>query len=253
MLKLIQKQLKNKTRAVYISTPGTSFLNIYQKVIEAIIREDYSSLQKTLPPHISNTVQSIPEEHSKYAHFWLKGNKLSYKIRNKLGIGSNLNPYEAIEILSNYLKNTDTVHAILLDEFEAILDLPTLPRQKYISQIRQLIDSATVNLCLIIATTPAGWTEVVEKHYALARRLAGTVLYLQSLNLEQAIELVNLYLGNTERKIFTKEAIREILQASQGNIGEFLRLAAITVDYAADRNAEKIDANLAKEALGDQL
>jgi len=256
ILKFLLKTLRKDRRfhVVYLQTPGTNFLTLYGRIIDSFIQDNFARFLEFLPSYISEKVKPILNSESQvFVYSWLRGEKVSSKMRNKLGLGSNLSEYDAISILSSLISQLDKVCVVLVDEFEAIVDSSINVRQRYLSHIRQLIDQAYKNLSLIIAVTPAGWTEIVENHFALARRLSGSVIFLESLTLKQAYELVDLYIqdhASKPKRIFSREVIKEAYVISQGNIGEFLKLMAVLVDYAAKKKARKINLDLAKEVLG---
>jgi len=239
--------------SVYIPTPSDNFFTIYSNIVKSIPLKEIIAASDSLPPDIARKIKMLENsDYSEYILSWLYGEKISSNIRYKLSLGRNLDEYMAIAILGSILKVIDKTLVILLDELEHLVEIPIQVRQRYASLLRYMIDSIPRKFCIIASATPAGWNEILENYIALARRLSGTVIYLHNISLKHAYELVDVYLakyGIAHDDLFCEKAIKEAYIASQGNIGDFLKIMAAAVEYATEKGIDKVDAEIVKEVL----
>lgn len=217
---------------IYIASPGKTFMDFYETVIEKLLlsnanfKETLLKAAKSLGLLYSN--ETFKKEYY-YLELWLLGGKLELSIRRKLGLLRNLSELDALKILSRSIVLCKRTLLILLDEFETILELDKFKRLSYMNALRRLIDETSKNLFLLVASTPAGWEEVVTTNIALSRRLSAMTIYLRSLSKEEMTEFLSLYFPEIE-KLFPREVLNKIHEYTNGNPGEVLRLSSMIYD-----------------------
>lgn len=243
-------QKSSSVLPIYIASPGKSFMDLYEAVIERLLSLDTDFREAILETAKSigllHLVSELPSEERHYLDLWLLGCRLESYIRKKLGLLRNLNELDALELLSKSITSSKKTLLILLDEFETVLELGKLKRLSYMNALRRLIDSSPRNLFLLVASTPAGWEEIVTTNMALSRRLSAMVIYLRSLSREEIVPFLNLYFPEVER-LFPKDVLDMIHEQTSGNPGEVLRLSSMIYDEVylkegeiSPKKAEKI-------------
>jgi len=161
---------------------------------------------------------------------------------------------------------------LLLDEFESIEMLPPPKRQALLNSIRHLIDLNPTGLSLIIACTPETWANIIKEYHAFSERIFKQVTlrplneqnidqfikeYLRNYRsihkeaLAQMLEKKKIYVEDPELYPFTNEALKAILQASQGNMRRTLSLCNIAIDTGSSASYSLINADALKNSLTD--
>lgn len=226
---------------IYIASPGKSFMDLYEAVIEKLFflnidfRETLVEAAKSIG--LLRLVNESLSEERYYLDLWILGCRLESSIRRKLGLSRNLNELDALELFSKSISSSKKTLLLLLDEFETILELGKLKRLSYMNALRRLVDSSPRNLFLLVASTPAGWEEIVATNMALSRRLSAMVIYLRSLSREEIVPFLNLYFPGVER-LFPKDVLDMIHEQTSGNPGEVLRLSSMIYDEVYLREGE---------------
>jgi len=277
-----QKKICGDSRALvcYIPQPGSSLLDVHRQTLTELGFEVISSLGK----HIDNKQMFDSEvyrvirllnqstEEKLAAWRWLTGERLDISLRNKIGVSKNLDDESALLVLKQILhllqEDGYRLLCLLIDELETVNELILMKRQKLFNGLRHLIDNAPRNLSLIFGCTPAGWDEILENAYALARRLSRNIVYLERLNPEKIAQVVSRYIqpyrirttelrtlilknNPSSRELaqqlelfpFKPSVLPEMFRLSRGNIGELLKYCNIAVDRGLHKGFDYIDAN----------
>jgi len=247
-----------RTLAIYVDNPGTDFFTIYKKTLEEIGIDTLITVGLKQVKEALRLMSINPE----LGYSWLLGEKLTYKERNKFNVRKNLDQEEAINILAETLKHIFTkygrITVLLIDELETILDLNIIRKQRYLSSLRKFIDKTQYGLFMVIACTPAGWDTIVSNHPSLVRRVSRTI-YLENATFSEMKLIVKEYLrrylisDNDEEDIIADDVLKQVLEVTDGNIGETLRLLSIIVDEAAFEGLSEINVEFVKRVLSENV
>jgi hypothetical protein len=220
-------------------------------------------------------LQLTMEETGLLAWRWLSGDPTYSEQRRELGLVTPIDTDErAVQMfmcLRGILKTLGyKLVCLLLDEFESIEMLIPPKKQALLNSVRHLIDLNPSGLSLIIACTPETWTNIVREYHAFSERIFKEVT-LKPLTAQNISEFIKEYLRTCrsihnevlvrileKKKIyaedpdlypFTNEALKMILQASQGNIRRTLSLCNITIDTCASASYALINEDALKKSL----
>jgi hypothetical protein len=251
--------IKNKfsnALPVYVPSPGSSILTVHKALIEALGPIKLASLAGDSDHSLDRILKLLNnEEYSGIVYTWLSGEAVEGKYRYKLGLGTKLDAFSSVillsELISRFYEKEKGLCALFLDEIESILGLPVVKRDLYFASLRKLFDLAPRGLLVVLSATPAGWDAILSDAYALARRVSRNVIFLKPLTLEQARELLRLYLSSAGGKhdIFTDDAIEELCKASNGIVGELVKLAGLALDTAVSKGSNYVNREIVVEAL----
>ncbi|MCS7387025.1 MAG: DUF2791 family P-loop domain-containing protein [archaeon GB-1867-005] len=238
-----------KVLPIYVSSPGRSFLDLYNAVMRKLLKNRmYKEIAlRVINDKIAITPADSSETYEYFYYLWLLGEKLDAKIRRKLGLTRNLDVWTSLEMLTQLILEGDKLILILLDEFETILELKKYKRLSYMNALRRLIDDASYNLFMLVASTPAGWDEIVSINMALSRRLSAMLIYLRNLTKNEVLEFLRIYLPEVA-SFLPESVVDRLYDYTNGNPGEILRLTAIIYDEIYLRNG-KIDPEEAIKAI----
>ena len=269
---------RGKSQAVYIPHPGGSFADIYKQVV---LRLGYSEIRRlgsqvgdsnVLEQEVHRAIKLMNEKSnlSLNAWRWLSAEKLEISTRNAINVGANVDEGRAADIFKQLLvlrrKEGTQLFCLLIDEFETVNELNPIRKQHLYNTLRHVIDDNPRGLCLVLACSPAGWDELLENAYALARRVSRNVVYLDNLNEAKLGQVIAGYLQTTrtsegpirallkERKVdpskideyiklypFSPAILSELLRLSQGNIGEVIKFCNVCIEKAALQGVPYID------------
>jgi type II secretory pathway predicted ATPase ExeA len=251
--------IKNKfsnALPVYVPSPGSSILTVHKALIEALGPIKLASLAGDSDHGLDRILKLLNnEEYSGIVYTWLSGEAVEGKYRYKLGLGTKLDAFSSVillsELISRFYEKEKGLCALFLDEIESILGLPVVKRDLYFASLRKLFDLAPRGLLVVLSATPAGWDAILSDAYALARRVSRNVIFLKPLTLDQARELLRLYLSSSGGKqdIFTDDAIEELCKASNGIVGELIKLAGLALDTAVSKGSNYVNREIVVEAL----
>ena len=239
---------------VYIPSPGKSVLTLHRAYIEAVGSDRLSELASG-NDKVDRVLRLLEdEEHAKIVYAWLSGDAVEGKYRYKLGLGTKLDEFSSVKLLSdliNRLYSRGITSLIFLDEVESILSLQPYQREIYFSALRRLLDLTPRGLFLALSVTPAGWDAILSSAYALARRVSRNVIFIKPLSLEEAGEVLKLYVRTAggDPSIFTPDAVEELYKASNGIVGELVRFAGLALDLAALKGMRRVNREVVMEAL----
>jgi len=198
---------------------------------------------------------------------WLSGDPTYSEQRRELGIVAPIdNDDRALQMfvcLREVLRTLGySLVCLFLDEFESIEMLISQKKQSLLNSIRHLIDLNPTGLSLTIACTPETWANVIREYHAFSERIFKEILlrplteqninqfikvYLQNSReingdlLRRMLKKKNLSVGDPELYPFTEEALRIILQTSQGNMRRTLSLCSMIIDASCLSSASLID------------
>lgn len=148
---------------------------------------------------------------------------------------------------------------ILIDEFESIVNLHPILKQKILNGIRHLIDLNPKGLCLILGCAPEVWVNIIKEYHAFSDRIFRQIT-LKALKEKDVRAFVSSYLESfrikdvdppTEIYPFTEEAIKEIHKAAEGNIRRILMTCNQAIDAAVENEISTITGETLKEMLPD--
>ena len=254
-LAAIRTKLSNSL-PLYVPSPGSSILTVHRALIEAFGPIKLASLAGDNSHGLDRILKLLNnEEYSSIAYAWLSGDAIEGKYRYKLGLGTKLDAFSSVillsEIITRFYEKEKGLCVLFLDEIESILGLSVVKRDLYFASLRKLFDLAPRGLLVVLSATPAGWDAILSDAYALARRVSRNVIFLKPLTFDQAKELLRLYLSSAggEQDVFTEEAIEELCKVSNGIIGEFIKLAGLALDTAASRGLNRVNREIIVEAL----
>lgn len=279
-LRYIEKTIKESVRedsdrkalSYYISSPGADFLHIYRGFIENLGLNKLQEIVRdssfdSLPYNISRIFKALNENEAHiHAWRWICGDRLEARERSYLGVSRNLDCISALSTLEHIIqllrKEGYSLICLLIDELETINELYAYQRQSTFNALRRMIDENLEGLCTIFACTPAGWDQILESSIALARRLSRNLIYLSRLTREEAISLVEEYLQSCriferEQKShlnldpFTVDAVEEIFQLANGNIGELVKYCNLAIERGLDSSVSQIDSSSLSELLAE--
>jgi|GEM_PF-1233346 len=239
---------------IYVPSPGKSVLMVYRAYVEALGPAGLSKLADG-NDNVSRLLRLLEdEEYSRLVYAWFCGEAVESKYRYRLGLGRKLDDISGVKLLSELIRRLyrrGVVSLLFMDEVESILDLQPYRRELYFSSLRRLIDLTPHGLFIAFSVTPAGWDAMLSSAYALARRVSRNVVFIRPLTLEETRELLRLYLSRAggNPQLFTDDAIEELYKASNGVVGELLKLAGLALDAAAMRRASRVDRDSVLEAL----
>jgi len=239
---------------VYVPSPGKSVLTLHRAYIEALGPDRLSKLACG-DDRVDRVLRLLEdEEYAKIVYAWLSGDAVEGRYRYKLGLGTKLDAFSSVKLLSdlvNRLYSRGITSLIFLDEVESILSLQPYQRELYFSALRRLLDLTPRGLFLALSVTPAGWDAILSSAYALARRVSRNVIFIKPLSLEEAGEVLKLYVkaAGGDPRIFTPDAIEELYKASNGIVGELVKFAGLALDLAALKGVKRVDREVVMEAL----
>ena len=270
---VINTARRGSAKAIYISHPGEKFVDFYREVLQRIGLDLLRELSGNVEADegvfdVAKAISLLSDpQHSLQAWRWLTAERLTTIERGRIGIAKNVDDDLAVKSLSYIVKvmaRRGLALFILIDELEAVLDVPMAKRLKLLTCYRRFIDDCPYGLSLIFASTPAGWDTIVSDFYALARRLSRNVIYLKRLGEEDAMRVVARYIKrkridghsgppnlaeHDELYPFHPNAIRYMLKLAEGNVGELLKLCNVAIDEAVKRGYELITESVVKDLL----
>jgi hypothetical protein len=212
-------------------------------------------------------LQLTMEETGLLAWRWLNGDPTFSEQRRELGIVAPMDSDDrALQMFISIRKLLKILGyplvCLLLDEFESIEMLIPQKKQLLLNSIRHLIDLSPTGLSLIIACTPETWTDVIREYHAFSERIFKE-MPLRPLTDQNIGQFIKAYLQNSretnggslermlrEKKMsvvdpelypFTSEALKLILQTSQGNIRRTLSLCSMIIDASCFSRISLID------------
>jgi type II secretory pathway predicted ATPase ExeA len=254
-LAAIRAEMDNAV-AVYVPSPGSSVLTLHKAVLEALGPAKLASLARDANNGLDRVLKLLnDEEYGGVVYNWLSGEAVEGKYRYRLGLGTKLDAFACVmllsELVTRFYEKEGGICAIFLDEVESILSLPPVKRDSYFSSLRKLFDLAPRGLLMVLSATPAGWDAILSDAYALARRVSRNVIFLKPLTGEQARELLRLYVSSAGigRDVFDDEAVEELYKASNGVVGELVKLAGLALDVAISKGLDHVDREAVIEAL----
>ena len=257
-LKALFKAAKENRRSltIYVDSPGADFFTIYKRAL----REIGLTVLNTMKSKIVEYALKIMRTNFELGYSWLLGEKLTYKERMKLNIRTNLSQEDAVDTLAEIIKTLfdkyGKITVILIDELETILDLTVRRKQKYLNNLRKFIDKTHRGLFMVLACTPAGWDTIVSSNPALVRRVS-RIIYLENATFEEMRHIINGYLHkymiDNSREIINDDVLRQVLEITDGNVGETLRLLSIIIDEAASNGISEINVEFVKKVLSENL
>jgi len=257
--KLATQHFRNAL-TIYVPSPGKKFAEIYRHVVSYVIEHKLAEkVADFLTDPLKKALNQIKhdDEHHFYIMQWLMADRIPSIIRLKLGLGPNIDDEKAVnfsvEVLSGLCNIGFRPIVILVDELEAITTIPSLAKLQYMNYLRRFIDNLPPATILIAALTPAGWTEIVNIHPALARRLSSRIVYLRNFKKQEVANLLQAYLEASNcslkiQEIFDDEVLSLLHEISNGNPGEVLKLTSILFDEYLKCFC-KININHAKKVL----
>ena len=148
---------------------------------------------------------------------------------------------------------------LLIDEFEFIVYLHPLLKQKILNSTRHLIDLNPKGLCLIIGCAPEVWSDILREYHAFSERIFRQIT-LKALSEADMRNFISSYLQHFRTKDkdppseifpFTEDAIKAIQRAAEGNIRRMLMICNQAIDIGADTNSTTINAKTLIEMLPD--
>ncbi len=148
---------------------------------------------------------------------------------------------------------------LLIDEFEFIVYLHPLLKQKILNSTRHLIDLNPEGLCLIIGCAPEVWSDILREYHAFSERIFRQIT-LKALSEVDMRNFISSYLQHfrtrdkdppSEIFPFTEDAIKAIQRAAEGNIRRMLMICNQAIDLGAETNATIINAKTLRKALPD--
>lgn len=148
---------------------------------------------------------------------------------------------------------------LLIDEFEFIVYLHPLLKQKILNSTRHLIDLNPKGLCLIIGCAPDVWSDIIKEYHAFSERIFRQIT-LKALSAADMRNFISSYLQHFRTKDkdppskifpFTEDAIKAIQRAAEGNIRRMLMICNQAIDIGADMNSTTINAKTLIEMLPD--
>ena len=205
-------------------------------------------------------LQLLADETTLLAWKWLSGEPILYEQRRQLGIVSPIdNDDRALSVFQdvrNIMRELGyQLVCMLIDEFELVEILHYQQKQRFLNSIRHLIDLNPCGLCLIISCTPEVWKNIVMEYHAFSERIFREII-LKPLSQETIHGLIEEYLDfhrmdpikeHDSIYPFTKEAISNILQVSQGNMRRALALCNMAIDQGIKQNNEWITPQTIKQ------
>lgn len=242
--------------AVYVPSPGSSILTVHKAVLEMLGPTKLASLARDANHGLDKILKLLnDEEYGGVVYTWLSGEAVEGRHRYKLGLGTKLDSFSCVmllsELITRFYEEERGICAIFLDEVESILSLPLVKRDLYFSSLRKLFDLAPRGLLMVLSATPAGWDAILSDAYALARRVSRNVIFLRPLTSEQAKELLRLYMSSVGigQDVFSDDAVEELYKASSGVVGELVKLAGLALDVAITNGLDRVNRDAVVEAL----
>ena len=235
-----RNKLINNLYPVYISSPGESYLDIHEQIVDKLTGSFLSDLIVTLQlnHNLINTLSSkikparellkvikaitqptqmsfsLWEERQKDTFVrWLKGQEKLTAVEKKFLTDDGVPPIDitssslAIRFLHGLLtvlKELDLCHGtvLLFDEFEEIFEGLTRSRQsKYAQDLRHLLDTLKESIFFVIATVPQ--PKDLAQYPAIERRLGDPVVLQPISSFKLAIDYVEEYLNSGRNKYET--------------------------------------------------
>lgn len=131
---------------------------------------------------------------------WIRGDKLSKKEMDELGVMRNIEASSrAIFVLNEIIKCCRLIFyknfclCVLLDDLEELAEQEKRNRIRYFADLRNLIDGVPEGLILILSMAPYGWDKFRD-YGALQVRVQGDRLELKELDDEDALRYAAKYL-----------------------------------------------------------
>lgn len=155
----------------------------------------------------------------------------------------------------------------LIDEFEKTTLIPSKQRQNFHDDIRDIIDEFPKKVALFFAITPHAWQQIEKEPSALTRRLRSNLVYLTKFDEKDIKELIQKYLAmaRTEKDMdkikdkfpgckpefapFTEEALKEILEESEGLVSDILEKCRMILEFFVDHPSKEITGLIVKSVL----
>lgn len=244
-------------KAVYVSSPGRTFLDFYAAVVENLLDEVLKSSANVDNPVLKRALDLLREGNPDtlvYVKGWLLGYSIPSNVRYRLGLIGSVREDNAVSLLSEVLSHAvSSLRGVLmlLDEMEILLNLPKNLRFSYMEALRELIDAMPSSTALAVSMTPACWDEVMNLNPALYRRLSGNVLYLKPLRREHVGDFVKHHLGDLH-SLLRAEVYDYIYELTNGVHGEVLKYALILLEEGLQRASRTpLDAEAAKHILSE--
>jgi hypothetical protein len=196
---------------------------------------------------------------------WLCGRQISEKARRRLGVKGPLASGEdaksALGLIARLFKHAGIPLIIYIDQYEKlVLRSYGSPHGENIGILRSLVDTvANEQGAVILAGIPAAWAALTPD---LRERIGNNRFELTTLKLEEARDIVTLYLKTPEEPLgagaddanlypFQPEAIRTMLSLGGGNLRRLLQLCS-SVFAAARLTEASITPELVEEIAGDR-
>jgi len=112
---------QGKILTLYINNPCDSIITIYKELVIKSLKH-LIEVKEHLPPMMSKALNLLINSDYYYdALQWLCGERVSSKVRHKLGLVKNIDSYMAVEYMCSIFKVLDKKYkgyVILIDEFE---------------------------------------------------------------------------------------------------------------------------------------
>lgn len=207
-------------------------------------------------------VHLVYDDTSLYAWQWLSGEGLRYEQRKEMEIHTDIDDdnkavkaFTSVKKLFQYLDYGQL--CVFIDEFESIGRLAPKKKQNVLNSLRHVMDMNPRGISLVIACAPEVWQDVMSEYHAFAERI-GREVALRPLDEEKTRILIDEYLeayseeGENPVNPFTDDAIKVILQQSQGNIRQVISRCGRLLDQAVDDRNDRIDEEYINELEGNR-
>ncbi|WP_299262113.1 BREX system ATP-binding domain-containing protein [Halorientalis sp.] len=206
-------------------------------------------------------VHLVYEDTNLYAWQWLTAEGLRYEQRKEMEIHSAIDDdttaVRAFTALKNMLRDLGYTGVFMfVDEFERIARLSPKDEQATLNSIRHLMDQNSNGLCVLFGCAPEVWQDVMSEYHAFSERI-GQEVALRPMTEEKIQDLVREYLdiartqGASGIEPFSEDALRYILQQSQGNVRQILSLCSRVIDAAIDEG--ELNAPITQEEVADTV
>ena len=203
-------------------------------------------------------------DYSQIAWRWFLSEDLEKESRKMILIDNNITDRQQVldifnDVLSLILQTGLKSLVILVDEFENITNISKTGRDRYIDDIRHLIDENKKGICFVIATTYTGFNAVMESDSALTRRFARGYK-LEKFNLDDIKELIKQYLqiyrledSDLQEKVkkhsdtsidiypFTNNAIKLIHEKTNGVVHYVIDTCRESIELAIQSKSQLVD------------
>ncbi len=248
---------------IYSNSPKNGILDLYLLLVNNTISIGNKIIDYLDEP-LKTAYKALLSEDNKdklYINQWIRGESIPLRIRQKYGLGKTIGYNKALEysiqILHALYKTGFNPILILLDEVEDILLYNTIKKIRYLSHLRTLIDYMPPHTLLLLSSTPAGFTEIINNYPALSRRLSAFTIYLKPFTENETRGFIEYYLTHANMKLdclLDDEVVKIIHEYSEGNPGEIVRILNIIYLYLSKRKEKNIvDAEAIKEVLSEYV